>query len=234
MGHAKAEAVRTVNGRSSLAQTAYKQLYRMIVTLELEPGRNLEEGQLIESLGIGRTPVREALQRLVADMLVEAQPGKGFVVRPLTLQNTKAAFAALQVLECGVADLAVRQDASAFIGEMESANKDVKKAIAAMDVYNLVEANSRFHHAYAQCSHNPYLVGALRKVRCETNRLAYLSYGNQIDPARSLKDHYASVIDQHERIIGAVAARDHKALKKVVLEHIEIFKSRIVQYLAEF
>ncbi len=234
MAQAKADPGRTGNGRCSLVQTAYNELYRLIVTLELEPGQSVEEGHLTEVLGIGRTPVREALQRLVADMLVEAQPGKGFVVRPLTLQNTKAAFAALQVLECAVADLARHQDVSPFLPEMEATNADVEKAIAAMDVYHLVEANSRFHNAYARCCRNPYIVQALQKVRCETNRLAYLSYGNQIDPARSLKDHYASVLDQHEKIIRFVAGRDHEALKKVVLEHIEIFKRRIVQYLAEF
>ncbi len=234
MVQAKAGALKTGNGRNSLVEVAYSELYRRIVTLELEPGHGLEEGPLMEALEIGRTPLREAMQRLVADMLVEAQPGKGFVVRPLTLQNTKAAFAALQVLECGVADLAVRQDAGVFIKQMQQVNQEVKQAVKSMDIYRLVEANSRFHDTYARCCHNPYLVQALQKVRCETNRLAYLSYGNQIDPRRSLKDHYASVIDQHERIIQALVARDHAALKKVIVEHIEIFKGRIVQYLADF
>ena len=84
-----------------LAALAYDTIYRNIITLVYEPGQHLEESQLVDQLGIGRTPIREGLQRLAADLLVESQPGKGYVVRPLTIQNTKAAFAALRIMGIG-------------------------------------------------------------------------------------------------------------------------------------
>ena len=70
-------------GRRSLAADAYRAIYRNIVSLSYEPGQRLEENQLVEQLGIGRTPVREALLSLAADLLVESAPGKGstFIVR---------------------------------------------------------------------------------------------------------------------------------------------------------
>lgn len=224
----------TPNQRRSLAATAYQSIYNKIISLAFQPGQHLEEAALVDTLGIGRTPVREALQRLAADLLVESQPGKGFVVRPITLQNTKAAFAALQILELGVADLAVRHENRLLLESMREANIQVADAVAEMDIFRLVEANSAFHDAYARCSDNIYLVQSLQKIRCETNRLAYLSFDNEIDPGRNLQEHYASVIDQHNGVIDAIRARDAQRLKALIVEHIGIFKSRIISYLAEF
>lgn len=221
-------------GRRSLSQQAYEAIYNRIVTLAYEPGQHLEESLLVEQLGIGRTPVREALQRLEADLLVESQPGKGYLVRQLTLQNTKSAFAALQIMELGVADLAVRNDNSRYLEHMSAANEQVAAAVEAMDPLHLVEANSAFHHAYACCSHNVYLIQGLQKVRCETNRLAYLSFGNEIDPSRTLQVHYGSVIDHHRQIIEAVRNRDAALVKHIIVEHIDIFNKRILSYLAAF
>lgn len=221
------------NGHPSLGSAAYQAIYARIISLAYAPGQYLEEAALVEDLNIGRTPVREALQRLAADLLLESQPGKGFMVKPLTLQNTKAAFAALQVLELGVAGLAVRQLSSLPLEEMRKANERVAAAVVDMDIYRLVQANSAFHDAYARCSDNIYLVQSLQKVRCETNRLAYLSYGNEIDPSRTLQVHYASVIAQHNAIIDAIAAKDEETLRALIVDHINIFKKRIIHYLAE-
>jgi DNA-binding GntR family transcriptional regulator len=233
MARTKPSPASLADGRRSLGSTAYRAVYANIISLKYAPGRHIEEAVLVEELGIGRTPIREALQRLVADLLLESQPGKGFVVRPLTLQNTRAAFAALNILELGVATLAVRQRTTLLLEEMREANTKVAKSVAEMDICRLVDANSAFHEAYARCSDNIYLVQGLQKVRCETNRLAYLSYGNEIDPARTLQEHYASVIDQHHQIIENLRSRDEAALKAVIKEHIKIFKKRIVHYLAE-
>jgi DNA-binding GntR family transcriptional regulator len=214
-----------------MAQTAYVALRRRITSLEFEPGAPLAEGPLVEMLGIGRTPVREALLQLAADLLVEAQPGKGFVVRPITLQNTKAAFAALEILELGVARLAVRRELGTAVDALRQANTEVRQAVADKDVLALVEANARFHRVYAVCSGNLYLIEGLQKVRCETNRLAYLSYGSEIDAHVSLASHYDSVLEQHEAIAAALENRELENLEQVVVSHIEIFKKRMIDYL---
>jgi DNA-binding GntR family transcriptional regulator len=217
--------------KQPLSSIAYQAIYRRIVSLAYEPGQRLEEGQLVKELGIGRTPVREALVTLVADMLVETQAGRGYLVRPITLQNTKAAFSALKILELGVAELAVRQELSDGLTRLSEANAAVAKAVQSKDILALVEANSVFHHHFAVCSRNPYLIQALQRVRCEINRLAYLSYGNEIDPDRSLKDHYQSVLRQHGALVEALGQRDESRLRQVLCEHIEIFKHRMVSYL---
>lgn len=220
------------NNKKTLGATAYEIIYRKIISLEYEPGQRLEENQLVKQLEIGRTPIREALLNLSADMMVESQPNKGFVVSPITLQKTKAAFAALKILELGVASLAVAQDVTHYLSQMEIANQSVKDAIVQMDILRLVEANSTFHNYFARCSNNEYLIQCLHKVRCETNRLAYLSYGNEIDPCNSLHDHYESVVGEHNEIITYIKKRDENGIKETICRHIKTFQKRIINYMA--
>jgi len=220
------------NNKKTLSVTAYEKIYRKIISLEYEPGQRLEENQLVKQLGIGRTPIREALLNLSADMMVESQPNKGFVVSPITLQKTKAAFAALKILELGVASLAIQQDVTHYLSQMEIANQTVKDAMTQMDILSLVEANSTFHNYFARCSNNEYLIQGLHKVRCETNRLAYLSYGNEIDPCNSLHDHYELVISEHNDTITYIKERDEAGLKETICQHIKTFQKRIIHYMA--
>jgi DNA-binding GntR family transcriptional regulator len=224
-------AVKKVENKQPLGATAYGEIYRKIISLKYKPGQRLEEKQLVEDLAIGRTPIREALLRLAGDLMVQSHPNKGFVVRPITLQDTKAVFEALRILELGVAELAVRQDLDACLSSMATANEAVKSAIAQMDVLGLVEANHDFHMHFARCSSNRYLIRGLHEARCETNRLAFLSYGNEIDPRKSLHDHYESVIQQHEAVMHLLRERDETGLKETLHEHMQDFQQRIVLYL---
>jgi len=220
------------NNKKTLGAVAYENIYRKIISLEYEPGQRLEENQLVKQLGIGRTPIREALLNLSADMMVESQPNKGFVVSPITLQKTKAAFAALKILELGIASLAVQQDVTHYLPQMEKANQSVKDAMTQMNILHLVEANSTFHNYFARCSNNEYLIQGLNKVRCETNRLAYLSYGNEIDPCNSLHDHYESVVGEHNEIMAYIKKRDENGLKETICRHIKTFQKRVIHYMA--
>lgn len=218
--------------KQPLGQTAYEQIYRRIMTLEYAPGQPLDEKNLMAELGIGRTPIREALLRLTSDFMVESPPNRGCIVRPITLQNTRSAFRALHILEQAVADLALKQENTDLLPLMSRANGDVEAAIARNDVIGLVEANSRFHAHFASCSRNDYIIHALGQVRCETNRLAYLSFGNEIDPLRTLGEHYDSVVSQHRTIIDCLRIHDEDLLKTTLQEHSRIFQNRIIMYMA--
>ncbi len=217
--------------KQPLGRTAYEKIYRKIMTLDYAPGQRLEEKALVEELGIGRTPIREA-RRLAADFMVESEPNKGAVVRPLTVQNTRASFAALLILEQGVAELAVREDTDALLPSMSEANEKVRRAIEQDDILGLVENNNEFHRLFSECSGNDYLVHALHKVRCETNRLAYLSFGNAVDPFRSQIEHYRSVVEDHESIIESIRERDKARLKETLEKHSRAFQNRILLYMA--
>lgn len=215
-----------------LAELAYREIYKRIISLEYKPGQALEEKMLMEHLGIGRTPVREALFHLSTEFLVEAQPQKGFLVRPITLQSVKAMFEALKLLELGVVDLAVKQDVTEFLPLLSAANRAIATAVEKLDYYGLVEKNDDFHMTLARCTRNEYLVHAMQDVRCEANRLAYLSFSHEIGgPGKSLRNHYESVIGHHEELIENLRERNSDRLRELICDHIRAFQLRMVEYL---
>jgi len=214
-----------------LAVTAYETIVRKIICLEYQPSQHLEENQLVADLGIGRTPIREALVRLHSEKMVESHPKKGVVVRPITLQKTKAMFESMKVMELGLVDIAVNKDGSTFIKKMKASNKKIEAAIAANDVFELVEANHVFHMNFARCSQNEFLIRAIQDVRSEAKRLSYLSYANIIDPKTPIKLHYASVFQEHEQIIHCLEEKNKSRLKDIIEQHILTFRQRIIVFM---
>ncbi|RLB26293.1 MAG: hypothetical protein DRG71_02565 [Deltaproteobacteria bacterium] len=218
--------------RQPLAYKAYQIIHEKIITLALKPGEHIDERTLVEELGIGRTPIREALLRLASEHLVESKPNKGFAVKALTLQDVKSMFEALNILEIGACSLAVTQELETCVSLMKDAQQLVRKSIEKNDVIGLVKSNHSFHMHFARCSNNEYIVRALNEVRNEVNRLAYLSFAGVRDLSRDLKDHYKAVISEHDLIIKHLEHRELEALQETVRIHIRTFQRRILNYLA--
>jgi GntR family transcriptional regulator, rspAB operon transcriptional repressor len=217
--------------KQPMAVIAYEAIIRKIICLEYAPNQHLEENLLVEELGIGRTPIREALVRLQGEKMVESHPNKGVIVKPITLQNTKAMFESMHIFEFGVVDMAMNKDCSTFIKKMEESNKAVKKAILSNKIFKLVETNHEFHLNFAKCSQNEFLIRAVNDVRKEAKRLSYLSYDNIIDPDTPIEAHYNSVVGEHDQIIESLAAKDEPKIKQLLKEHIETFRQRILIYM---
>lgn len=214
-----------------LAAQAYHTIHEKIISMELEPGQHLDERQLVEQLKIGRTPIREALLRLASESMVEAEPQRGFSVRPLKIQNIKAIFEALRIFEVGAANLAMRQDPTPHLSLMQEAHKRVETAMEIKDLLGMVWANYEFHILFGECSANDYLVRALKDVRRETSRLAYLSYGDRTDFAGNVRDHYRAVCHEHEQIMEYLQSKNLDGLRDTILKHIQAFQQRIILYL---
>lgn len=225
------KAVAAKAGKKQLYDVAFSKIYNKIITLEYEQGQILYEKQLIKELDIGRTPIREALLRLAASGVVESNPNNAFVVRSITLQNIKAVFESLEIMESGVVGLAVRYVCSASLKEMADAQKDVERAMRDMDILALVASNYRFHMAFYEASRNEYLVYGLKRIRFETKRLAYLSYSHNVDQGSSLERHYENVRHEHSAIMQYLKDQDKKSLEKICRKHTKSFHERIVTYL---
>ena len=218
--------------RQPLGAVAYTQICRRIITLEYAPGAILDEKELMADLGLGRTPIREALLRLAGEGWIETQPNRSAVVPPITIQATRAVFEAMRVLELGVAGLAVHQQIDRQLEAMQAANIPVQEAIAAGDILAMVEANHAFHLAYARCAMNDFLFRACADARNQAKRLSFLSYASEVGVSRSLAEHYDSVVSEHEEIIRALREREEVRLKQLLLQHIATFQRRIVAYIS--
>jgi len=167
--------------QQSLADKAYHLLAEQIVTLRLQPGQLLIEKELIELTGIGRTPVREAIQRLAAAGLLQVLPRKGLMVTVLSRSGLAMMLEARKVLERLM-----------VVKAAERATPDLRQALQTMaahitapgdDLEGFLRLDTRLDELLGLACQNPYLVGALAPIRGQCRRLWSLQY-NGLDHSR--------------------------------------------------
>lgn len=165
----------------SLTDRAYSTLEEMIVTLKLEPGGVLSETALAESLGIGRTPIREALQRLAREGLITILPRKGILVAEINpakqLQLLEVRRALERVLARGAALRSSAEEREAFleIAEgMETAARDNDDLI-------FLRHDKAFNILVSKAARNEYASRAMELLHSLSRRFWYMHYKESAD-----------------------------------------------------
>ncbi|MGD8193383.1 GntR family transcriptional regulator [Herbiconiux sp. P18] len=184
------------------SDTVYAALRSEILSWQLAPATVLAEVDLAARLGLSRTPVREALARLVADGLVEPQGGRGLIVSPVSAANVTELFELRRGLETEAAALAARRRDERVFRRLQDELREVPALLADPDpgrhaYYDLV---ARFDAAVDGAVQNPYLVQALAGVRTHLVRIRRLSHDN---PARLLE-----AAREHLLIVDAIVDGD--------------------------
>jgi len=214
-----------------LSENAYRQIKDQIITLKLHPGEPIDEGWLIESLSIGRTPIREALFRLVAEDLVEVSPGRGFSVRHLSLTDLKDLFETMMIMERAAAALAARRIKKESIGYLRNTNQKLKKAWQKRDFLQVTLLNSRFHRTIYQATENVFLISYLDTLQNQVQRLAFLCFSKE-SMALDIKSHAELAIKDHRDLITAFERGDEGTAVSLIGEHLKLFQNRVYDYVS--
>lgn len=214
----------------SLNELAYREINKLIVSLELTPGTQVDERSLAERLSIGRTPIREALFRLAAVGLIETIPKRGFFVKPITIEDVRALFESLILQERNCAFLAALRINEGQIDELAKHQKHFKEATKNKDYLQVTLLNSYFHGTLYDSIGNHFLSSALHNLQNQAQRLAYLSYSRSI-ASQDIEKHLKKVNQDHEEIISFAINKEQEKLITKVSEHVRLFHSRIIQYL---
>ncbi|MGH2562089.1 MAG: GntR family transcriptional regulator [Thermomicrobiales bacterium] len=185
----------SAEGRS-LAVEAYGQIRRRIIECALAPGQPFTEGLLVEEHGIGKTPVREALQRLAQEGLVQSIRRHGYRVAPITLRDVRDLFGLRLILEPAGAELAIGRIDLARLREIQ-ARYD---ACYLDDPVAAVPFNTAFHLASAQASGNARLAKTMAQLLSDSERLYVFGFRFQ-SPGFQLGH-------MHEELIDAFASGD--------------------------
>lgn len=170
----------------SLAEQAYQLLEERLVTLKLAPGELIGEKDLVDLAGIGRTPVREAIQSLSAEGLFQVLPRKGLMVTPLKRSDLAKIIEARRVLE----RLMVVKSAERATPDQRQALRILAAHIeaAGTDVEVFFRLNNRLDELMEKACQNPFLVKALAAMRNQCRRLWYL-HRYELDLPRSAQLH---------------------------------------------
>ena len=148
----------------SLADKAYQLLVRKIIRVELAPGTVLVEKSLIEQLGIGRTPIREALQRLAIEGLVTHLTNRGMLVSEISATTVQEIYE-FRLLVDGYAErLAATRATPKQIEELASLQKELVEATEEDDIDRYVLLDRSFYEVLASASHNRLLAEAIPRI----------------------------------------------------------------------
>ena len=202
----------------SLSERATTSIRELIVTLELAPGSPISERELMERLGLGRTPVREALRTLAQEKLVEVYPRRGIVVSPVDVGDLASLSEVRITLESFAARRAAERANDDDRGVARSLLAELPR-VAAADERALIELDRRIHRHVYRCAHNPYLESTLNEYYTLTLRIWFLA----LDRVARLDD----AVTEHGEILQAIIDGDAGRAEDVMRRHIEGFERAI-------
>lgn len=201
-----------------LSEKAYKLIRHKIVTLELPPLSPIDEQALMEDLQLGRTPIREALQRLAADGLVIIAPRRGMFVADISITDLQKIFELRMVLEGFCARLAAGRATVDQLGKMDEIIRQLAE-VPDGDSAALMDIDERFHLLLYEAADNEFLADGAQRLHALSLRLWHLVL-NRLGNVRA-------AMDQHSGIADALKARDAARAETLVRQHISEFQQEI-------
>jgi DNA-binding GntR family transcriptional regulator len=206
-----------------LHQQAYEQLKHLIITMAFRPGEYLNEAQVCKALKIGRTPIHQALNRLMLEGMVEVIPRKGVIVKAVSLNEVMEIIEVRLVNETHCARLAASRAEDGDIAAMEEVLVESQKAVEASDIERQMMLDRRFHSLLARAAKNDVLAGIMQNLHEQSLRFWFISLRDRA--------HHTDVQNEHRKILDAVEARDPDAAGDAVRRHIESFRKNVARFL---
>lgn len=201
-----------------LSEKAYWLIKEKVVTLELPPSAVIDEQLLMEELDLGRTPIREALQRLDSEGLVNVVPRRGTFVSDISITDLQKIFELRIVLEGFCARLAAQRITDDQLERIETVLRDLEE-LQNGDSPALMSVDKRFHRLLYRAAGNEFLTEALDRLYDLSLRLWYLVLA-RLDDVRDS-------IEQHHRILEALREGDSEQAEFLVQSHIVEFQRSI-------
>lgn len=205
---------------SSLVDEAYERIKHLITTCRIRPGDAVNESEIAASLGIGRTPVHQAFDRLMVEGLVDVIPRKGILVKPVSLDEVMQIIEVRLMLECACVQLAAERATAAELDHLGAILRRAEAVLATRDTEQLMLLDREFHGRIADASRNPILGEVLGRLHDRSLRFWAISLNTP--------GHHQSTHEQHLAILGAIRDRDPAAAERSMRSHIEAFRRNLM------
>lgn len=201
-----------------LSEKAYQLIKKKVITLELPPSAVIDEHNLMQQLDLGRTPIREALQRLDSEGLVTVVPRRGTFVSDVSVTDLQKIFELRIILEGFCARLAAQRITEDHIEKMEMVLRDLED-LQDGNPSVLISIDKRFHWLLYRAADNEFLAETLDRLYDLSLRLWYLVL-NRLDDVRD-------AIEQHREVLSALEEGDAARAETLVQAHIVDFQRNI-------
>lgn len=205
----------------SLLDQAYNEIKLRIITCGYRPGEVLSEAAISDELEIGRTPVHQAIHRLMMDGLITIMPRKGVMVAPVGVDEVMEIIDVRLVTECYCARLAADRADDSELQHLQKIVDASEKVTNQRDVEKMMLFDREFHDTLARAARNTVLADVLRSLHERSLRFWFISLR---DP-----DHHRNVLAQHRAIVAALQSRQPDAAENAMREHILAFQRNVTR-----
>jgi GntR family transcriptional regulator, rspAB operon transcriptional repressor len=211
---------RSNNNPTRESDRVEKELRQQILTLQIEPGLAISEASLIKRYGWGRTPLREAFQRLAEQSLLQIIPHQGAIVTPLSVFEFVEVMDAMVMVIGPAASLACKHITGPDLHHLQQTIENSQVAATSSDFITVALLDYEFHRLLAVATGNRYLCRHLLHLHQVAMRFNLASWQRDASAEFSL--------EEHRRILDSLHQRDEGQARKVMLEHIDNARKRIM------
>lgn len=203
-----ADAALLCDNEPSLTDRAYSILEEMIVTLKLRPGAAVSEARLSQTLGIGRTPIREALQRLARERLVTILPRRGIIVSEINVKSQLRLLEVRREVERLIARSAARRALPAERARFAEIARIFEQSAKSDDETTFIRVDREFNELCSRSARNEFGAGAMTLMHSLSRRFWFIHYQEAADMPATAK--------LHANIARAIARGDEDAAARAL------------------
>ncbi|RAI01667.1 GntR family transcriptional regulator [Acuticoccus sediminis] len=203
------------------SERAYETIRKLLVEFRLRPEERINEVQLSRTLGLSRTPIREALNRLASEGFVELSPNRGFHVRPLSTEGLLDLYELRSIVECAAFQLMCKRADPEDLADFGDFWASVRDDYRDRDPDEILELDETFHMMLAELSGNQEIPKQLSAINARIRFIRRI----QIEHVT----HDTGQVLQHDAIVDAAMKRDVEAGTAALRSHIEITVSATQQ-----
>ena len=217
----RAAAAAPAFGRGFGSSGVYDRLRKEILQLDLPPGTLLDETELAQRFKLSRSPVREALIRLSAEGLVVTLRNRSSIVAPFDISTVPSYLDATRLLYRLTSRLAALNRTPAQLAQIRQLREAHLQALEQNDLEQVVALNREFHVAIAEASGNAYF-GQWTRMLLDQGQRILATYLHDLDCRLP-----AGTLDQHQRLVDAIGARDAEAAEQAAARDADILSEQL-------
>lgn len=198
--------------RMSAKERAFSQIRRWIIDGTLQPGEKLIDAELAESLGVSRTPIREAFQLLEVQGLVSTHPGKETKVTAIEKEDIFKMYSTMAALQALAAEMTATSIVPEQIEQLRAINLDFANAIKSGQAYQAMEADEQFHNLIVELADNPYVASFSASLQIHIRRFKYVFLKQPVAATQAS-------VEEHAAIVAAFEKRDKERAQAMMKQN---------------